>query len=353
MNLYDSVNNVLKRLDDYPDVGSEAVWTRDEIELYLQDGYDAFCRQTKCLWDMFYPENIPQAGNYVGRWELDYFESGQIKVGLLNFSGGFWEGDYAEAGAIGPRNSTQPWESTYVENDLDQVFAVSLLEVPEDSVTVDRATYNMQKLEPEYTAWFQEQDRSFQTTEGTPSRFAMDKDGMSWMRIIPAGNGNATTYDVSGTYGLLRDAEDTDGLGTWSPMGSWGVLREIPEHFPMGGQYGIPRRLFSDTANTRVEYFRTGNLLEEYPYELPERFAKYVEFYAMAKTLERDGPGQDIKLAGHFMERFSEGVRRMVVRLSENRRSRISKIGSTGKLPTRPGLARLPWQYGRATRRGY
>jgi hypothetical protein len=189
MRLYDAVNNVLKRLDDYPSVAGESVWTRSEVELYIKDGYDAFCRQTKCILDFFYPENIPQAGNYVARWERGYFDSGMIAVGLLNFSGGQWERDYAEASDTGPVNSTQPWEAEY----LTTTFPVSLHPVPEDNVAVDRATHDWGRLEPEFTRWVEENDRSFQTTTGDPSRFLMDRDGMSRLRVVPAGSGNATT----------------------------------------------------------------------------------------------------------------------------------------------------------------
>ena len=349
MNLYSSVNTVLKRLDDYPAIAGEQVWTRAELELYLKDGYAAFCRQTKCLLDFFYPENVPDAGNYVGTWELGYYQSGMIAVGLLAFTGGYWERDYAEASGTGPINSTQPWEATY----LATIFPVSLHPVPEDNVAVDRATHDWQQLEPEFTRWLEENDRSYQTTPGRPTRFAMDRDGMSRLRVVPAGDGLATTYTVSGTFGLLRSAGDADGFGTWAPIGSWGVLKEVPEHFPMGAPYGIPRRLYSDTNNTRVEYFRLGKDLDEYAFELPDRFAKYVEFYAQSKALERDGPGQDAALAQHFMGRFQDGVRRMVLRLSENKRSRLSAIGSSGKIPVKPGLARLPYRYGRQIRRAY
>jgi hypothetical protein len=478
MNLYTSVNNVLKRLDDYPIVGGQQIWTRAEIELYLHDGYNAFCRQTKCILDFFYPENVPKAGNYVARWELGYFQSGMVAIGLLGHSGGYWEQDYAEASSTGPVNHTQPWEaqddtysatraitwedplasrgksletangdctltgvadiagisigltaldapdgdfsyfsyrgvvvansgpavtvtpsfvvsngvvSGYVNGVLVHAysqapdsslwvygsgtdwdtypptltstesfssvvtvpFVTSLHSVPEDNVTVDRATHDFGTLDPEYTRWAEQNDRSFQTTAGTPSRFLMDRDGMSRIRIVPAGDGQATTATVSGTFGLLRSAGATDGFGTWAPIGSWGALKEIPEHFPMGGPYGVPRRLYSDENNTRVEYWRLGKDLDEYTFELPDRFVKYVEFYAQAKALERDGPGQDVALSQHFVGRFGDGVARMVTRLGENKRSRLSQIGSPGKASTRPALARLPYRYGRATRGGY
>lgn len=351
MNLYDSVNNVLSRLDDYPAVSGQSMWTRAEVELYVQDGYNQFCRETKCILDLYYPENVAQAGNYVGRWERGYFQSGMIAVGLINFSGGYWERDYAPAGAVGPANSTQPWEATYIPDDY--IFAVAVHPIPEDNVVVDRVTHDGEQLEAEWTRWVEWNDRDFQTTEGTPTRFLMDRDGIGYLRIVPAGAGNATIADVTGTYGLLRDAGDTDGFGTWAPLGTWGTLREIPEHFPMGGQYGIPRRLYFDTANTRVEYFRLGKDLDEYSVEIPARFMKYPEFYACARALERDGPGQDLKLASHFMDRFREGVQRMVLRLGENKRAVTGKIGQTGRVPTVPALARLPFKYGRRTRYRY
>jgi hypothetical protein len=151
----------------------------------------------------------------------------------------------------------------------------------------------------------------------------------------------------------LEMYEYDDGAPDGVLFGTWGDLREIPEHFPMGAQYGIPRRLYSDDANTRVEYFRLGKDWDENGSELPERFLKHVEYYAQAKCLERDGPGQDLKLAGHFMERFDSGVRRMVRRLGENKRAVLGQIGSPGRMPTVPPLARLPWRYGRQIRRGY
>ena len=162
MSLYDLVNNVLKRLDDYPSVGGEPIWTSAEVELYVKDGYDAFCRQTKCILDFFYPENVPLAGNYVGRWERNYFESGMVAVGLINYSGGYWERDYAQASAIGPANLNQPWEAAYVS----QTFAVSLHPIPEDNVTVDRAVHEFSELEAEYTRWLEENDRSLSDDDG-------------------------------------------------------------------------------------------------------------------------------------------------------------------------------------------
>lgn len=571
--LYQSVDNVLKTLDDYPADNGEQIWTRAELELYLQDGYNRFCRETKAVFDMFYPENVSPAGNWVARWEREYMASGMLSVGQLNFTGGYWERDYAEAGDIGPIRSTMPWEEPYISTtylDDGDIFS-AFYPVPEDNVTVDRATHDNHQLSAEWTRWFEEEDRDFQETQGDPWRFTMDRDGMSSIRVVPAGDGTATENETTGNYGILRlsdtitdDVKDYgDGLvsywkmdessgtrydaigdnditsystvssttgkvdeaatfaggnngpylrglnivvngddftiagwakvssgtfyvfsgaspcrvtitdagvitasfwdpvsgneqtvsvdtavsiaddwvfivmrfdqtnftvdirfygfgannattytlsgdawttayttinlyfsytlltgpnwgtsagsvdevslyrsylsnndcdalyadyGTWAgtgAIGTWGSPREVPEYFPMGGQFGIPRRLYSDTSNTRVEYFRLGKDLDEYGFELPDRFVKYPEFFACAKALERDGPGQDIGMAAHFMERYAEGVARMRKRLSENRRAVVGKIGQAGRVPTKPALARLPWKYGRQIRRSW
>jgi len=87
--IWASVNTVLKRLDDYPSVSGERVWTRDEVELYLTDGFNAFTRQTKCVLDFFYPENVPTAGNYVAPWERGYFDPGMIAIGIIGHTGGY------------------------------------------------------------------------------------------------------------------------------------------------------------------------------------------------------------------------------------------------------------------------
>jgi hypothetical protein len=349
MNLYDAVNNVLKRLDDYPTTAGEREWTRAEIELYAKDGYNDFCRRTKCVFDFFYAENLATCGNYVARWEETYLEPEMLATGLIQFTGGYWEVDHAFAGAYGPVALNNTWESAYAAS----TFVVSRGVVPEDNVTVERGTFDYIDLDPEYSHWFEEHDRNYQTVSGDPTRFAMDRDGIGHMRMVPAGSGGATTVTVSGSFGILRTAGNTDGLGTWSPIGSWGSLREFPEHFRMGGQFGIPRRLYSDVDNTRVEYFRLGKDPGQYQFEIPERFVTYVEHYAESKALERDGPGQDLALAQHFMQRFDDGVERMIKRLGEHKRSRGGVIGSAGRVPGRPALARLPWQYGRQSRRSY
>ena len=99
-----------------------------------------------------------------------------------------------------------------------------------------------------------------------------------------------------------------------------------------------------------MEYFRLGKDPGQYQFEIPDRYVKYVEFYAQSKALERDGPGQDLALSGHFSQRFDEGVERTKRRLVEHKKSRAGVIGGSGRSQARPGLARLPYQYGRASR---
>ena len=61
--LHDGVSDALDRLGDL----DNDIWSRDEISLYYKDGYDTFCRRTKCLFDIFVIENVPRTGN----WQTD------------------------------------------------------------------------------------------------------------------------------------------------------------------------------------------------------------------------------------------------------------------------------------------
>ncbi len=67
-----AVTDVLTRLDDE----RAKVWSRGGIALDLQDGYDIFCRRSKCLFDIHVIENLAPIGNYGSDVERYLAESG-------------------------------------------------------------------------------------------------------------------------------------------------------------------------------------------------------------------------------------------------------------------------------------
>lgn len=127
----------------------------------------------------------------------------------------------------------------------------------------------------------------------------------------------------------------------------FGVARIIPGHHPMQRPWGLPRRVYFDENNTRLEYVRRGHDLSVEGFELPDWYTTYVRHYALAKALERDGPGQDMKLAQHFTARFSEGVARLKTRTEAAQSFRLRSMGPS-KTPnvSRVGPPSLPWNYG-------
>jgi hypothetical protein len=80
---------------------------------------------------------------------------------------------------------------------------------------------------------------------------------------------------------------------------------------------------------------------------------KYVRHYVLWKALERDGAGQDLKLAEHYQTRYMDGIGRMKRRknaFTTERRVSLSGDRPAGQVP----LPRLPWNYGVTLKgRGY
>jgi hypothetical protein len=60
MRLEDAVSAVASRLGDLDNKS----WTRAELALYLQDGYDAMCHDGAILFDTVVIPNLPPIGSY-------------------------------------------------------------------------------------------------------------------------------------------------------------------------------------------------------------------------------------------------------------------------------------------------
>lgn len=277
--LHQSISDILAKLDDL----QEKVWSRAEIQLYLERAYDKLCTEANILFDMKLGADTPAA----------------------------------------------------------------TLTLPDAYTRVDRATYDYRGLYPEFSRYIAEKASDYHTTTGSPERFTQDKDGFFTLRFIPVPSATPGTFSYSGTRGTIK-GWTTELSGTIT--GTRGIVREIPEHFASGTLYGVPKRLWSDTSNIRVEYFR--KRLDRQIYEIPDWMVKWVEFGAMAKALEKEGPGQDLKLSQHFGQRFLTGVARAKTLTADVLQRKLGRIGSRTNIGgQRPALARLPLNYGPSIRR--
>ena len=185
-------------------------------------------------------------------------------------------------------------------------------------------TFNNRALEGKASEWVRQHDNTYQQREGDPQLWTMDKDGLRFVRVIPAASENAPYNEIDGTRGTKRYTTET-GV---TVVGSRGILRCRQGNFPSGGPWGTPVRHHPDTLNIRVDHYRLGRTLKRYPFELPHYLMKFVYFYAMSTALRREGPGQDIKMADHYMERFEMGVERLKKFRREMQRMRTAQMGA-------------------------
>lgn len=351
-----TLERVLERLEDI----NSAVWSRDEIITYIKNGYDSLTRETNCLFDItFVAEDIPYCGNHTAQWEEEFMTGpGWVVGGLFNFTGGAgnadaWEKQYIDNG-VGPCDHTAFWEST-LDHTFQDTFSATA-QLPAETLEVDRVTFDNYRIDPHFSRDLGDHYKFYEYIQGPQRGYTLDKDGYFTIRKVPVPSESGTEYlherAVSGvrvanstaTYGLLRSQTDDEFETSPDVRGTRGILRSFPTHIPIGTR-GFPRRLYSDSKNFRVEYFRRGKDLDSNPFEVPDRFVKYVELYAMSLARERDGVGQDKKLSAHFLARYQEGVDRLKRRMQMVMKERIHRMGG-GSIQSRwPDIARLPYHY--------
>lgn len=340
MKIPELVTNILDRLDD-PTANN---WTREELTSYAGCGYDDLCRDTKCLFDQIVLDSLAPIGNYNSYEEKVLAEAaGFSTCGQFNFTNET-ERNYAPSSAIGPVHATAAFERAYFSQ-LGIPSTNPSDEIPSTVVDVFKVFHDELVLSPEVSAELEQYDRQYEFREGFPRKWVWDKDGLFRFRRVPISSGEASYDDVTGDYGTVRS--ESSFTGTIS--GSWGILREDAETFPAGGPWGIPRRLHPDANNTVLEVARLGRDGEANDLEVPRNYAKYIEFYVMSRALFREGPGQDVKLAQHFAERFELGKRRMQHRQEQTEPEYVAHMGRRTTNPRRWGLGdpTLPWEYGR------
>ena len=177
---------------------------------------------------------------------------------------------------------------------LDDVSRQATYSLPTDLYKIERLTWNRIRLQPVNTAELERRDTQFRTQTGSVYAYAVDGDGI-------------------------------------------GILRKIR----------VPSA--SEAGTTSIEYVRRGATLSltTTEVEIPDTYAKYVRFFALARCFERDGPGQKPKQADHYQTRYDEGLARIRNRKSAARKARVGRMGrgGAGESPLMSG--RLPWAYGR------
>jgi hypothetical protein len=337
MNLKQAVDHVLARLQD----SDNAIWSRAQIERYIIDGYDQFTRQTLCIWDVAYAEDLPYTGTHQSYWEEPYMT---LFHNRFNFTGGEWEREYAGEDALGPANHTAAWERDYITTD----FISATAKLPETMLEIERVTHDQYKVDADYSMNVGAGSSRYETESGNVMRYVFDRDGIFTIRKVAGPATESDEWETSGTYGVLREADDEEFGASQTVVGSYGVLRSAPVNLA-SGSVGTPRRVYRDGHNTKVEFFRRGRDLRKHPFEIPDRYVKRgVALYAMGMARNQPGKGQDKKLGAHYLQRFGLCVARLKARMARLDDEKVRRMTS-GQAPqsSRPALAQLPWRYPR------
>jgi hypothetical protein len=337
-----AVDRVMRALDD--ETGD--VWTRAQIEDFVEDGYDHLCRDAECLFDMKMYTNEYSVGNYTRDFEKDYLPEGLVDLGRFNFTRE-WEREFVEPGARGPMNHTRPVEAEYMTDESNPPSTSYTHQLPDGFVSIDRVTHDWLMLMPESQRQLRQWRTRYETEVGGVFTYSMDNEGLWEIRMVGVVAGALPTsdYTTSGTFGCVRQITSWD-FDDEPVVGNYGIIRQAPIHFN-SGQYGGIKRIVNDTNSTRVEYYRLGRNLDSEGFELPDRYVRYVEWWAMYRAFSTPGDGEDSKMAQHFKMRFEAGVERVKKRIKAVMAERVGAIGHKRTVGRDAYLERFPSNYGR------
>lgn len=195
------------------------------------------------------------------------------------------------------------WKQVY----LNDQAGVGECKLPTDFIEIDRATWNSKPLEIVSANRMRGMDTMYDSIEGEPVALGMDI-GLVHKFRVPDTSITSTNPDV---------------------------------HAPT----------VDEVQNTRIEYFATPSLLDA-NMDLPESYAKALEFFALWKAYEKASPGQSIKLAQHFKFRWTEAVARFkdTRYFLPSAKIRVMGGNSQSRVSKKPQRPRMPWQYGKIVR---
>lgn len=340
---------ILTRLSDL----AELVWSRAEIDGYLQTAQRELGQQTRALWDVGYAENLPRGFSYTHAWEADYVT---FDYGRADHTMAADEDDALRALGMTiteSANHTMPAEATdgHLSNAGARTAIPATAEMPSTLTEIDRGTWDRRTMSALNLRDLQRKDTRYRITAGEVYGFLWRQDGVRTLRKVRVPSAQAHTFTIDGSWGILREPEDISGE---TATGTWGIPRRIPTMHPMGSYaFGLPRRPYQDGLNVKVEHWRQPRALDADTdvCELPDRYAIALRDYALWKALSRQSSGQDLRMAALFQQRWQRALARISRRVNALTKDRLSRLGgSTQGLGGPPPVARLPWNYPQRTR---
>lgn len=180
---------------------------------------------------------------------------------------------------------------------VDDADGTATYTLPTDLLEVDRVTWDDVRIRPMYAEDVEHAHPSFESQEGDVYGYILDGDGLRTIRkvLIPSAT-VANKFVVE--YYYRRD---------------------------------------SATTYTGASTF-----------DLPDIYLKYVRFFALSRALEREGDGQDLALADHYLQRYQQCLVRVLARKLAVQQKQTGRIGGGPARRVAPPRPRLPWNYPRS-----
>jgi len=208
------------------------------------------------------------------------------------------------------------------------------VQLPDELVQISRVTQNWLALRAEFARDIRLTRRSYETMEGGVFAYSQSQEGFFGLRPvgIPPAMLPSVTYtygvDLNGRnvyFGAIRKIDEWD-FGSEPVMGTYGIPRGVPRHFP-SGRFGGFRTIVPDDNALRVEFYRLGRSLYSEPFELPDRAVKYCEYWALYRAYSAPNEGEEKVLADHYKGRYQAGVKRMENRVKAQMDERTMTMG--------------------------
>ncbi len=181
------------------------VWTDDQLKDYLQCGYEAFCRDTECVFDMVMFDNQPLTANYTKDSDREYMD--QPVLAKFNITRPCEE-QYVDGEDAVCSNHTRPSDAEYMTEDGHEPTTRAIGRLPETFVKVERVTHNWLRLMPEFDRYHRLTRTAYQTLEGNVFSYQMDQDGMFALRVVNVPVTELPTVRIYGNqynqYGMIR-----------------------------------------------------------------------------------------------------------------------------------------------------
>lgn len=325
-----------------------SIWQASEIFAYVQEGYNEIALATGCFWDTDVLPDYAFAFNYSSAFEKNYFIGGDRISGLAGFTSEF-ERDYID-NAQGPANHNFHWEHN--GGFVSESLPAATVELRDDLNVIERATWDTQRIEALRSRHLERDDSRYELNRGRVEAFTEDKDGLRMLRKWRVPSAPYIPYeldDENEIWGILVDITD---LTDEPESCACGDPARIMNQHPCGDQWGIVTEVCKEPNAVRIEYQRRGREAdrEDKPLELPARSQIYMQHYAMARALEREGKGQDYELAAHYQSRYEAGVARMLKRQEALQYQRKYILGGSPDITRKKPLARLPYHFGEVIR---